>query len=124
MTCHSRGGSTKPISCSFGKRNGKLVLLIGDLHAVHWFPAILAVARDRGWRLVTMTKSACTFVDVVPLHGGQPADECVIWRRKAFAKVKRLHPALVIASALDNYHFVGDGGWPMSSRSEAHGAQG
>ena len=42
-----------------------------------------------------------------------------MWRRKAFAKVKRLYLALVIVLALDNDDIVGDGGYRTSSRSEA-----
>ena len=118
-TCHSRQGSTRPVSCSFGPSSGKLVVLIGDSHAVQWFPAIRAVARKRGWHLVTMTKSSCPFADVLSLHDGQPNHACATWRKNVFAKVKRLHPALVIASELDSYYIVGDGGFPASSRSEA-----
>ncbi len=117
--CHSRRGQTKPGSCSYLKHGTKLVLIIGDSHAVHWFPAIYRVAKERGWRLISMTKSACPFADVPSIRDGKRDTACAIWRKKAFAKVKRLHPDLVIASALDGYKFVGDQGHPTSPRSEA-----
>ncbi len=117
--CHSRRGETKPGSCAFLKHGDRFLLLIGDSHAVHWFPAIYRVAKEHGWRLVTMTKSACPFADVPSIRDGKRDTACEIWRDKAFAKVKRLRPDLVIASALDSYHFVGDEGHPTSPRSEA-----
>ena len=72
-------------------------MLIGDSHAVHWFPAVYAVAKERGWHLVTMTKSACPFADVPTYRYKVRDTACEAWRVKAFAKVKRLHPDLVIA---------------------------
>ena len=117
--CHQVNGLSKPISCSFGHRAGPLVVLLGDSHAVHWFPAVRAVAKERGWHLVTMTKSACPFADVPTYRYKVRDTACEAWRVKAFAKVKRLHPDLVIASALDIYGFIADGGNPSSKRSEA-----
>jgi SGNH domain (fused to AT3 domains)/Bacterial TSP3 repeat len=117
--CHQINGLSKPISCSFGHSSGKLVILMGDSHAVHWFPAIYAVAKERHWHLLTLTKSACPFADVPTIRYKQRDTACEAWRVKAFAKVKRLHPDLLIASSLDIYGFIGDGGNPTSSHSEA-----
>jgi SGNH domain (fused to AT3 domains) len=105
--CHSRKGKSSPGSCSFGPRNGKLVLLIGDSHAVQWFPAIRRVAQDRGWRLVTMTKAACPIADVRSIRDGKRDTACSRWRTRAFAKAKRLKPALVIVANIGTTPFVG-----------------
>jgi len=117
--CHQINGLSKPISCSYAHRSGKLVVLMGDSHAVHWFPAVYAVARQRGWHLLTLTKSACPFVDVPTIRYKVRDVACAEWRIKAAAKLKRLHPALVIDSNLGIYGFVGDGGNPSSAHSEA-----
>jgi hypothetical protein len=109
--CHSRRGLTKPGSCASGPRDGKVVLLIGDSHAVHWFPAIERVAEERGWRLITMTKSACPIADVMSIRDGSRDRACATWRKRAFEKARRLKPALVIVANIRIAEFVG-GGWP------------
>ncbi|MET0419241.1 MAG: acyltransferase family protein, partial [Actinoplanes sp.] len=46
--------------CVYGDPNGaRTMYLIGDSHAAHWFPAFDDLARNRGWKLVAMTKAAC-----------------------------------------------------------------
>jgi hypothetical protein len=106
--CHSRGTSTVARSCSwtFGPRKGrKLVVLTGDSHAAHWVPALLKVAQHRGWKLVTVTKSACPVADVLKAPGGPEELACSKWRKNAWAKIQSLEPDLVIASSLDSYRF-------------------
>jgi len=104
--CHSRPGETRPITCVFryGSSEGrKTVLLIGDSHAVHWFNALRPIAERKGWKLITMTKSSCPIADVTNYYHDEVHTSCGIWRQKAFAKVKAIHPDLVIASSLDSY---------------------
>ncbi len=104
--CHSRPGQIKPVRCTFrfGSAVGrKVVVLIGDSHAVHWFNALLPIAKRNGWKLVTMTKSSCPVPDIVNYKKGQVATDCGIWRQRAFAQVRKIHPDLVIASTLDSY---------------------
>jgi hypothetical protein len=106
QTCHSRPGETKPVRCTFrygpaDKR--KVVLLIGDSHAVHWFNALLPIAKRKGWKLITMTKSSCPIADVVNYRKGKVDLDCGVWRQRAFAQVRKIHPDLVIASTLDSY---------------------
>jgi hypothetical protein len=105
--CHSRQGERSPGSCAFGPSDGKVVLLIGDSHAVHWFPAIRQVAESRGWRLITMTKAACPIADVRSIRDGRRDTACSTWRERAFAKAKRLRPRLVIVANIGTMEFVG-----------------
>jgi hypothetical protein len=110
--CHSRGMDTAPVTCTFtyGPKQGrKTVVLTGDSHAVHWFPALQEVAKERGWRLITITKSGCPFADVLIAPGNGKSLACSTWRHNAWAKIKSLKPNLVIASSLDNYRFLANG---------------
>lgn len=119
--CHSRGTSTVARACTwtFGPSQGrKLVILTGDSHAAHWVPALLKVAEHRGWRLMTITKSACPVADVLKAPGDAEARACVAWRRNVWARIRSLGPDLVIASSLDSYRFVSGG----SVRSRDAGA--
>ncbi len=105
--CHSRQGKSAPGSCAFGPRDGKVVLLIGDSHAVQWFPAIRRVAQERGWRLIAMTKAACPIADVRSIRDGRRDTACWTWRRRALAKAERLKPALVIVANIGTMQFEG-----------------
>jgi len=108
-SCHSRGTSTVARACTwtFGPRKGRrLVVLTGDSHAAHWVPALLKVAEHRGWRLMTITKSACPVADVLKAPGDAEARACSTWRKNAWARIQSLRPDLVIASSLDSYRFV------------------
>ena len=52
--CHAKPSGFKVKTCTFtyGRAAGrKTVVLTGDSHAAHWFPAVDLVARHRGWRL-------------------------------------------------------------------------
>lgn len=108
-TCHSRGTSTAARACTwtYGPKQGrKLVILTGDSHAAHWVPALLKVAEHRGWRFMTITKSACPVADVLKAPGGAEQVACSKWRTNAWARIRSLKPDLVIASSLDSYGFV------------------
>ena len=76
-------------------------MLFGDSHAGAWFPAVEAVARQRGWRLVVVTKSACSAASVRiiqdKLH--RPYDECVRWRESTWSYIASLHPAAVVMTS-------------------------
>jgi len=52
--------ATRSPACVYGaKRSATTVVLLGDSHALHYFPALDRVARHRGWRLVVLTKAGC-----------------------------------------------------------------
>ena len=63
--CHSNYGETKSGECIYGdKGSKKSIVLYGDSHAAQWFPALEELAIERGYKLVSLTKSACPSVDV------------------------------------------------------------
>ena len=45
------------------------IVLTGDSHAAQWLPALERLARERGWRLVAVTKSACPAVRMTVCDG-------------------------------------------------------
>ena len=90
--------------CVYGDPNGaKTMYLIGDSHAAHWFPGFDQAARDRGWKLVALTKSACQVPSVlvwnVPLK--KPYTACAQWRDQVFARARADHPALIVLASND-----------------------
>ncbi|WP_212992093.1 acyltransferase family protein [Actinoplanes auranticolor] len=92
--------------CAYGDlTSDTTVVLFGDSHAGHWFPALEAIARQRHWKLVVVTKSACSAADVVIYEDAlkRRFTECVQWRRSAWRHIRSLRPAKVImASTLPN----------------------
>ncbi|MDP9793800.1 peptidoglycan/LPS O-acetylase OafA/YrhL [Catenuloplanes nepalensis] len=88
--------------CMYGDPAGtETVVLLGDSHAGHWFPAVDRIARERHWRLAVVTKSACSAATAtVYLPSLKRAyTECDQWRRDALAYIATLDPAMVITSS-------------------------
>lgn len=109
--CISEGGDTKIHTCEFGAAQGTFtVALVGDSHAAHWLPAVEAVARDRGWRLITYIKSACPLMDAEVLYKGVPFGACRTWNDKVkTALTGPQRPDLTIVSQSARYTVVRDG---------------
>jgi peptidoglycan/LPS O-acetylase OafA/YrhL len=74
------------------------VVLFGDSHAAQWAPAIEKIARDRSWRLVTLTKSGCPapLMPVTSPFGDFAYSECDEWRELALLRIAEIHPAAVV----------------------------
>ena len=92
--------------CQFGDTESKTtIVLFGDSHAAQWFPALDAIANQRGWRLVTLTKATCPPVEISiysPVLGRQ-FHECDQWRAAALARIRAEKPLLVVTGAARHY---------------------
>jgi peptidoglycan/LPS O-acetylase OafA/YrhL len=104
--CNATFGEEHVQGCVFGDTAAdRSVVLFGDSHAAQWFPAFEILAREQGWRLVTMTKSACPAVPlpVVDRRLRHP-EECSNWRESAMDRIMALDTDLVVlASAPRRY---------------------
>ncbi len=105
-----------PKLCAYGDTNSSTtVVLLGDSHAAQWFPALDQVAKERRWKLVPVTKSACsvasTFIYLPAIK--RPYRECVSWRKAALDAVRQLRPAMVVMSS------NGGGGLPIGATGDA-----
>ena len=99
--CHLDTATTTSGPCAYGVVDSPTtVVLFGDSHAAQWFPALERIALDGGFRLVSLTKSACTAADVTVWSStlGRAYTECDTWRRNAIARITAEHPALVVVS--------------------------
>ncbi|HEX2469601.1 MAG TPA: acyltransferase family protein [Candidatus Limnocylindrales bacterium] len=93
---------TEPPDCVYGDRHGaSTVALVGDSHALNWFPAFERLAGRRHWRLVPFTKFSCVFVDmrIWSDHLKREYTECEVWRERVVAKLRRLKPDLVVITS-------------------------
>lgn len=88
--------------CAYGDlASPTTVVLFGDSHAGHWFPALESIAKKRHWKLVAVTKSACSAGDTLIYLDQLKREftECVQWRRAAWQHIRSLHPAMVIMAS-------------------------
>lgn len=98
--CHAKAGDTKARVCTYGMEDASFsVLLIGDSHAVQWLPALEDLAAQEGWRLYSLTKSACPVPLTPVIVRGERLRDCEAWRRAAFARIAELRPDIVLAAS-------------------------
>jgi peptidoglycan/LPS O-acetylase OafA/YrhL len=104
--------------CVYGPgRNDTTLVLFGDSHAAHWFPAFDSVATLRGWTLVNLTKTGCPSV-TVPLNNlGRRYVECDEWRRYAIGRIVAMRPTLVVVANDRTYHVIVGDKMPLTDTS-------
>ncbi|MEV7622869.1 acyltransferase family protein [Actinoplanes sp. NPDC089786] len=104
--------------CAYGDvTSPETVVLYGDSHAAHWFPALEAIARDRHWRLLVVTKNSCSAAAtrIFQVKLNRPFNECVAWRRNAWAYIAARRPSRVfMASAAVGGTVVDASGVPLT----------
>ncbi|MDP8948860.1 MAG: hypothetical protein M3N00_01245 [Actinomycetota bacterium] len=111
--CHLSRSKTKSPECVYGNPSSQTtVVLFGDSHAMHWFPALNKLAKERNWRLVGLSKSACPPAKVhryiASLRRGY--SECDAWRERTLKRiVQEESPRIVVTSMLNGYQVMRDG---------------
>ncbi|WP_125100578.1 acyltransferase family protein [Leucobacter chromiireducens] len=103
--CHLEPGATTPKPCSYGDPAGSLVVLAGDSHAAQWFTPLQEIAEERGFHLVSLTKSSCPITQSeIKLSGtDRNYSECAEWNRGVQEYIEKNRPELVVTSALEDY---------------------
>jgi peptidoglycan/LPS O-acetylase OafA/YrhL len=104
--CFGSFTATSPPPCVYGDPHGpRTAVLFGDSHATMWFPAVDALAKQRGWRLVSLGKATCPPQEISMFSPdlGHPYWECQDWRAAALARIRRMRPALVIVGVDRHY---------------------
>ena len=114
--CHVNYGETKSGYCTYGdKKSNRTLVLYGDSHAAQWFPALEQIALERGYKLISLTKSACPAVDAPREDQGAFKNvHCEKWRQNSIARIKSIHPDAVITSSFQ--YFTPPSGFPSKSR--------
>jgi len=91
--CRSGVEYTEAWTCVYGDPGSeKTVVLWGDSHAMQFTPPMIELARERGWRLVTMFRGSCFTGDI----GFRPA--CDAWRANAMERIREEKPGLVVTA--------------------------
>jgi peptidoglycan/LPS O-acetylase OafA/YrhL len=85
--------------CEYGNPNGKLTIaLVGDSHAMHYAPALEALAKKHDWRLLVIVKVACPIGDFPLWRDGAIRSDCNWWRSNMTKWVLQEKPAFVVTS--------------------------
>ena len=77
-----------PLVCASGalpQQSSQTVALVGDSHAKHWRGALNVVAKNRGWRLKSLTLTGCP-LSAAPRNLPEPEkSECGKWNQAVLA---------------------------------------
>ena len=85
--------------CRYGAPDApRTLVLFGDSHAAHWFPAFERVATSDGWLLRVVTRSGCRSIDVPNTPDGEPDAACRRWQEEAIAAIAQIDDAVVVLS--------------------------
>ena len=103
--CHVNYGETKSGYCTYGdKESSNTIVLYGDSHAAQWFPVLEKMAKERGFKLVSLTKSACPAVDAKrPDQGAFKMVHCTKWRENSIKRIAEIQPLAVITSSFQYF---------------------
>lgn len=104
--CHLDLLDTHVPQCAYGDtRSPVTVVLFGDSHAAQWFPALDRAGKERGWRVVSWTKSSCpaASIDIFYARLGRIYVECREWREAVIERIVALRPAAVVISNWGGY---------------------
>lgn len=103
--CHVNYGESESGECLYGDKNSdSTIVLFGDSHAAQWFPTLEKLARERNFKLISLTKSACPAV-VLPRNdkGAYKNSDCNQWRENSINRIKKLRPEAVITSSFQYF---------------------
>lgn len=97
--CQVRAASAEPVSCEYGDPQGELTIaLVGDSKALQWINALDEIGKTRGWRVVTFTKSACSFTDATITFDGEIYESCSTWNDAVLEELTSDPPDLIVTS--------------------------
>ena len=103
--CHVNNGEVLSGECTYGdKSSSKTIVLYGDSHAAQWFPALEKLADENGFKLVSLTKSACPAPDVKKVEiGAYKNRDCFKWRENSIKRMREMKPAAIILSGFQHF---------------------
>ena len=103
--CHANYAETKSDACEYAQLDSqKTMVLYGDSHAAQWFPALAEIASRSGYKLVSLTKSACPSVDVVRSdQGAFKMSRCKKWREDSIQRIMKMKPDVLVMSSFQYF---------------------
>nr|WP_231981915.1 acyltransferase family protein [Mycobacterium sp. E2327] len=92
------------------------VALVGDSGAAMWSQSLEQVAKQRQWRLETLTKMGCPMLNLrlFSYRLQREYTECEQWSAQIIDRLRVEHPRLVVFSVTRLYGLAGEGVWAYS----------
>ncbi len=98
MADGKRFGSRAGEPCVYGDPDGdKTMFLIGSSHSEQWSTVLDRIARDRGWRMIPVTRQGCVITLGTPLPSSDEA--CIEWSQRVLDRIAAERPDLVITTS-------------------------
>jgi SGNH domain-containing protein len=119
--CH--GAAPMASRCFYGNvRSRTTIVLFGDSHALTWFPAVLRVAQDRGWRVINVTRSMCPPARVFSYSRATRSilRSCLTWRSRAILRMEQMRPAIVLLSGSRGFVSATSTGQVLTGRARTN----
>ncbi len=100
--CHIHVRQTVSPRCEYGDlRSEQVIYLYGDSHAAQWLPALDIIGKQRGIKIVSLTKSACPSAEVIKeLSSQYIVDDCQAFRDSSVARIRDAKPLAVIMTGM------------------------
>jgi peptidoglycan/LPS O-acetylase OafA/YrhL len=104
--CNAGGGKTASSNCTYGDlSSSKSIVLFGDSHAAQWFEPLNVIASNYGFKLISLTKSACPAFELPTVSKNSYKDEvCAAWQESSIKRINELSPEFVIVSSFSHYN--------------------
>lgn len=88
------------VSCAYGDTQGKLIIaMIGNSHVTHWLPALDAAGKERGWRVVLISKEDCRLRERTEGAVDDAVRSCDAWNEHLPRVVQELAPHYIFTLA-------------------------
>ncbi|HNJ99003.1 MAG TPA: SGNH hydrolase domain-containing protein, partial [Ilumatobacteraceae bacterium] len=99
-------------TCEYGDlTSDTTIALYGDSHVDQWFPAAEAAAKANHWKLLVISKSKCTILDIPVLYDGtRTYPTCKRWQPTALERVMAPDVKVVVITQWRQHYRVLDGG--------------
>jgi len=119
LRCQGDFDATTTGDCLFGvPTSDRHVVLVGDSHASHMFPALQRLALRHGWALHSFSKTACPMVELEVMlpNRGRAYRECSLWRENVVARIAATRPLLVVVVNHGGGYRIGAADWGAGQR--------
>jgi hypothetical protein len=91
--CDQSIAGTALITCEHGDEDASITIVaVGGSHVSQWMRTLNAIGKQKGYRIVSMIKDACTFTT-----GRFQDRSCPTWNKRAMRAILDLKPDLVFA---------------------------
>jgi peptidoglycan/LPS O-acetylase OafA/YrhL len=104
--CHQEQRRSEVLTCAYGDPGAEIkIVMIGDSHAGHFYPAFEELTRNGSLYFRGISKSACLFSMEAFYHPPfkRLYTECLEWSKNVIAWLERERPDLVLISQSTSY---------------------